>query len=94
MDDIKIYDFFLKLTTYLNRQNYLTNKMVNQEMELGKYILEAQRLLSPEVFNQVFRPMTQTLENRVNTMNEMRETANDFNNYLKEFFDMYKGVLQ
>lgn len=91
---MKVYELFLKLTTYLNRQNYLTNKMIDQERELGGYIIKAQQISSPEVFNQIFRPMTQMLENRVKTMNEMRENANDFNDHLKEFFDVYKGVVQ
>jgi hypothetical protein len=94
MEDIKVYEFFLKLNTYLNRQNHLTNKMMEQETELGRRIMVAKTMLSPEVFDSVFKPMVNVLENRVKTMNEMRENADEFNKNLQEFFGVFKGTVQ
>lgn len=94
MEDIKVYEFFLKLNTYLNRQNHLTNKMMEQETELGKKILVAKTTLSLETFNSIFKPMVNVLENRVKTMNEMRENADEFNNNLQEFFGTFRGIVQ
>lgn len=94
MEDIKVYEFFLKLNTYLNRQNHLTNKMIDQEIKVGKGILLARDLLPAEVFDGVFRPLMETLETRVKTMNEMRETGQEFTKQMQEFFDYYKGTLQ
>lgn len=94
MEDIKVYEFFLKLNTYLNRQNHLTNKMMEQETELGRRIVVAKTMLSPEVFDTIFKPMVNVLENRVKTMNEMRENADEFNNNLQEFFGAFRGIVQ
>lgn len=94
MEDIKVYEFFLKLNTYLNRQNYLSGKMIDQEQELGNRILVAKTMLSPEVFNSIFQPMMDVLNNRVSTMNEMRESAQEFTKQMQEFFNYYKGIVQ
>lgn len=94
MEDTKVYDFFLKLNTFLNRQNHLSSKMMDQETELRNSVLAAKSTLSPEVFNQVFKPMVNILENRVKTMNEMKEAAEEFTGHIHEFFEYYKGIVQ
>jgi hypothetical protein len=94
MDDLKIYDFFLKLNTFLNRQNHLVDKMAKQEIELGKRIIVAKTLLPPEVFNNIFQPMLEILENRVKTMDEMKEAGDGLTENLIEIGKIYRGTLQ
>jgi hypothetical protein len=94
MEDLKIYEFFLKLNTYLNRQNHLTNKMIEQEKAIGSLIIIAKATLPTELFNQIFEPMLEVLDSRVKTMNEMKENADGFNKNIQGFFSIFKGIVQ
>jgi hypothetical protein len=94
MDEIKIYEFFLRLNTFLNRQNHLVDKMAKQEIELGKRIIIAKTLLPPEVFDSIFQPMLEILTNRVKTMNEMSEASDGLSENLTEIGNLYKGIVQ
>lgn len=94
MEEIKIYELFLKLNTYLNRQNHLANKMLEQEQELGKRFVFAKTSLPPEVFISIFEPMIEILKTRINTMNEVKEASNGLAESVLEFGNLYKGTVQ
>jgi hypothetical protein len=94
MEDIKFYEFLLKLNTYLRRTNILADKFSTQEKELGVQILNAKYKVSEDEFNAVFVPIAKIFEDRLELMNEIRETNNGFEDSLKEYYEYFKGIVQ
>ena len=94
MDDIKIYEFFLKLNTFLNRQDHLANRMVKEEIEFSRIIEKAKGALSPEVYQSIFVPMLSVIDKRLQIMAEMIEAGEAMQNHIKEFYEAYKGTVQ
>jgi hypothetical protein len=94
MEDIKFYEFLLKLNTYLRRTNLLADKFSKQEKELGIKILNAKYKVSEDEFNAVFVPIAKIFEDRLKLMDEIRETNNGFEDSLKEYYEYFKGIVQ
>jgi hypothetical protein len=94
VEDIRFYDFLLKLNTYLNRMNLLADKFRNQEAKLAKDIAIIQTNIPPEAFSFFFAPLQKNFEDRVKLMTEFQEAGDVFKENLKEFYDLYKGIVQ
>jgi hypothetical protein len=94
MKDVKVYEFLLKLNTYLRRTNLLTDKFAKQEIELGERILKAKHTVPQDVFDAVFVPIASLFEDRVKLMGEIREANDGFEDSLKEYYEYFRGILQ
>jgi hypothetical protein len=94
MEDVKFYEFLLKITTYLNRQKLLSDKFMEQEAKLIGLVMGSQISVPPEFFNAVFAPMVDTLNARIETLKELREAGEEFQKQLQEFYNIYKGIIQ
>ena len=94
MENIKFYEFLLKLSTYLNRSNVLADKFANQEVEIGKHLLNMKRTLPKKVFDEIITPLANRFEDRVKIMVEIREANDGFESLLKEYYDYFKGEVQ
>ena len=94
MEDIRFYEFLLKLTTYLKHTNTLAEKFAFQEEELGKRILNVKHTISKDEFNTIFFPVASLFEERLKLMGEIREANNDFENMLREYYEYFRGTVQ
>lgn len=94
MDDVRFYEFLLKLNTYLRKTNILADKFANQERELGIKILKAKHTVSQDVFDAVFVPIAQIFDERLKLMGEIREANDGFEDSLKEYYAYFKGIVQ
>ena len=94
MNDVKFYEFLLKLTTYLKHTNVLADKFAVQEKEIGECILNIKHILPSDVFNEIFVPLAQKFEDRLVIMDEIREANDEFENLLREYYEYFKGIVQ
>lgn len=94
MDEVKFYEFLLKLNTYLRRSNVLADKFAEQEKEIGVKILDAKRAVSQDVFDAIFVPITDLFDKRLKLMDEIREANNGFEDSLQEYYEYYRGTVQ
>ena len=94
MTDMKTYDFMLQLQTYLRRTNILAEKFGQQEIAIGKSIFNIKNTLPKETFDELFAPLANLFNERVELMNQIREANNDFEELLKNYYEQYRGTLQ
>jgi len=94
MNDVKFYDFMIRLNNYLSISNVLADNFSNQEIELQKHIQTAKAKLPKKIFDLIFNPMVKILLKRVELMGKIRKTNMDFEAYLQEFLNYYKGITQ
>lgn len=94
MEDIKFYEFILKLNTYLNRMNILAAKFMKQEQNLSMSVAKARLVLPNEIFDDIFQPLIDELENRVKLLEEMSESNDDFQKQLVELHKSIGGTIQ
>lgn len=89
MDDVKFYEFILKLNTYLNRMNILASKFMQQEQNLSTSVMRARLALPNDIFDSIFQPLVGELENRVRLLEEMSESNDEFQ---KQLIELHKSV--
>ena len=94
MDDIKIYDFILKLNTYLNRINGLANKLMGEEIKLQTSVLAARTILPNEIFVNIFEPMVEVLDKRMDILKQMQEADDELVKSMNDFYSSYQGNVQ
>jgi len=94
MNDVKFYEFLLKLNTYLQRSNILADKFANQELELRGYLQAAQSNLPKKTFDAIFNPMVEMFTHRVAIMNEIVEANDEFEKMLHQYCEYFKGTIQ
>lgn len=94
MDDIKLYEFILKLNTYLNRVNGLANKLIREEQKLGGMLIAANAVIPTELFNQIFSPMIEIFDRKEQILKDIQESDNVLEDGLKDIFEQYKGIMQ
>lgn len=71
-------DFWMMFRTFMNRQNILAGKLMKEEQELSIHVLASKAVLPPEIFNHIFMPMKEIIDQRIATMSEIAETWQDF----------------
>lgn len=94
IDEVRFYEFILKLNTYLNRMNVLAVKFMKQEQNLSNSVLKARINLPKEVFDDIFQPLIDELDNRVKLLQEMSESNDEFQKQLTELHEHFKGIVQ
>jgi len=94
MEDIKLYDYLLKLNTFLQRQNNLASRMLEQEQKFLEKFMEARAALPPPIFHVIFDPIMEIVNKRIGIMEEMRESSQELIMHSQEFYDQYKGIVQ
>lgn len=94
MEDMVLYDFLLKINTYLNRMNIIASKFMAQEQKIAGSVVTARTSLPPEVFAAVFQPLLDELDNRIKLLDDMRESNDEFQKNLTELHNHFRGTIQ
>jgi hypothetical protein len=94
MDDIRLYDFVLKLNTYLNQINNLAEKLTGEEIKLQSSVLAARMILPNDLFVNIFEPMLPVLEKRMDILKQMQESDDELIKSITQFYSDIKGVTQ
>jgi len=94
MENVKTYEFLLKLNTHLRRQDLLAKKLLTEEYKMTQKLMEAQATVPLEVFTRIVDPIVSSLESRARILEELQESSQNMMEHIKEFYGEYKGTVQ
>ena len=80
MDDMKVYEFALKMNTHLKRQAILANKMLEQELGLSRFLGQIITIMPYDIY----QSLIEILENRTDTLMQMGEANTSFVKHIEE----------
>lgn len=91
--DNKYFEFWLKMNTFLKRQNILTEKMYKQEGQIAVNLIAMKAMIPPDVFKHIIDPLIHLLEERKDLLLEMSESSNEFMEQMYSFIKEEKSNL-
>lgn len=89
----KYLEFWMKLNTFLRRQDILATKMMKQEEKLTINMLAMKAVIPPDIFHHLFEPLIELLEERKGVLEEMSESSHDFMEQMASFSNEVRSNL-